>query len=490
MKKTILLLLAAMACSWALAETSFDFSGSLPAGWTATVQPRGFDERGAQFSSSSELTSPEVTNVKKVTVECSCNSAEDNEFSLTVSVGETSFGVKQLAKANDQQLDFEVAEAATGVLKIVISKGSKKSVWIKTVTIDGTCDGETEEEDPLEGLDADYVYTEPTTIINDEETGSNQPYTFIQNNIKVVCTIGARYETYFSVNAGATLTFIATQPMKAIVVKGLIKKGFEAEASSGYIDYADADENEVEAEQVLAVTDIDSTILTLSCDKQMRCYQVNVYFTTTPEIDIDHSESGYSYEWEPTEPTTFNVTFDSLAYMDMSEMLGYASTDLMLFDRKNNYLLDLVVFASTIEAGTGRELETLLPVGTYPINDEYIDNTVQASPGGYDSFDFPTYFLTDVLYDENGYPHQYEPYYIVSGTLEVVAVEGGGEFVVHATSYNGTTVNATYMFAEGEPIDDAVTNTSTDRKVTKELREGRIVILRNGVAYGADGMRL
>lgn len=495
MKKTIILLLALVASiSFAKAEASFDFTSSLPKGWTATVAPYGFTERGAQFTSSSELTLANVSNVKEVTIACYTNSEKDNDNSITVYIGEVSFGTKQLARATDLTLTFSAAEVVSGDLKIVITKVNKKSVYIKTITIDGTYDaGDIEEEDPLEGLNTDYEYAEPTIIANTENTGSNQAYTFIQNNIKVTCTKGARYETYFSVNAGASLTFTATQPIKAIVVNGYVKKEFEAEASSGEIQYVDASEDEVTAEQVLAVTEVNSNILTITCEKQMQCKSVAIYFTSTPEIHIDDEDDyDYSFEWEPEEQVTMDVTFDSLAYVDETEFLEYPCTDIKLFDRQNNYMLNLIVFVSTL----GDESETtILPVGTYPINYVYLEgddyaNTVQASVGGYDDYDFPSYFLTDVTYDEYGYPYEYVPYYLVSGTLEVIAVEGGGQFDVHATTYNGSTINGTYFFGEGEPnIEDAVDHVTFDAKATKVLRNGQLLIERNGECYSVDGKR-
>lgn len=181
MKKTIILLLALVASiSFAKAEASFDFTSSLPKGWTATVAPYGFTERGAQFTSSSELTLANVSNVKEVTIACYTNSEKDNDNSITVYIGEVSFGTKQLARATDLTLTFSAAETVSGDLKIVITKVNKKSVYIKTITIDGTYDaGDIEEEDPLEGLNTDYEYAEPTIIANTENTGSNQAYTFI-----------------------------------------------------------------------------------------------------------------------------------------------------------------------------------------------------------------------------------------------------------------------------------------------------------------------
>lgn len=495
MKKSILLLLALVASiCFAMAEASFDFTTSIPKGWTTTVAPYGYSERGAQFTSSSELTLADVQDVQEVTVACYTNSEKDNDNSITVYVGEVSFGTKQLARATDLTLTFNSAEAVSGDLKIVITKVNKKSVYIKIVTIDGTYDDSgIEDEDPLVGLDAEYVYDEPTIITNTEATGSNQAYTFIQNNIKVNCSKGARYETYFSVNAGASLTFVATQSIKAIVVNGYVKKEFEAEASSGEIQYVDASEDEVTAEQVLAVTEVNNNILTLTCEKQMQCKSVSIYFTSTPEIHIDEGDDyDYSFEWEPEEQVTMKVTFDSIAYIDETEFLEYPCTDIKLFDRKNNYMLNLIAFVSTLEDVAET---TILPVGTYPINYTYLDsedyeNTVQASVGGYEDYDFPSYFLTDVKYDENGYPYEYVPYYLVSGTLEVLAVEGGAQFEVHATTYNGSTINGTYIFAEGEPnIEDAIDYVAIGGKATKVLRDGQLLIERNGECYSVDGLR-
>ncbi len=477
---------------FAKAEASFDFTSSLPNGWTATAAPYGFSDRGAQFTSSAELTLANVSDVKEVTIACYTNSENDDDNSMSVHVGEVSFGTKQLARTTDLTLTFTSAEAVSGDLKIVITKVKKKSVYIKTVTIDGTYDdGGVEEEDPLEGLDANYEYTEPTIVTNTEATGSNQAYSFIQNNIKVNCTKGARYETYFSVNAGASLTFIATQPIKAIVVNGYVKKEFEAKASSGEIQYVDASESEVSAEQVLAVTEVNNNILTLTCEKQLQCRSVAIYFTSVPEIHIDEGEDeyDYSFEWEPEEPVTMNLTFDSLAYIDETEFLEYPCTDLKLFDRKNNYMLNLVVFVSTLE---DESETTILPPGTYPINYTYLEsddyvNTVQASVGGYEDYDFPSYFLTDVIYDESGYPCEYVPYYFVSGTFEVKAVEGGARFEVHATTYNGSAINGQCSFVNGKPVEDAVDNVMIVNEATKVLRNGHLLIRRNGMIYGVGG---
>ena len=336
-----------------------------------------------------------------------------------------------------------------------------------------------------EVLNPDYTYAEPTIVTNSEEIGSNLAnYSFICNNVQVNCTKGARYADYFGVNAGEQITFTTTQPMKAIVVNGFVKKYFEATASAGEIAYVDAEEDAVTSEQVLAVTDINSTTLTISCVKQLRCYSVAVYFNENPEIDIEggEEEDDYSFEWEPTEVTTINVSFDSLEVTDMTENLGYACTSLYLMSEE--YEMELSVFASTVE-------ETILPVGTYTINDSYEENTVMSSPGGYEEYDFPSYLITDFEQDAASGTWYYNTvYYLVSGTLEVVQVEGGGQLTIHATSHFGSTINAEYFFGEGEPNIDAVEHTSIATQAAKHLHGGQLYIERNGQLYDIVGRKL
>ena len=486
MKKTLFTLFTLITCIALLpAEEVFDFTYSLPAGWSATVAPSRFeggdDGRGAQFAASSELTLPKSMGIKEVTVFCSTNSSEDNENSIAVMVGEQSFGLKQLPKANGQTLTFTYSEAVDGDLNIINTKTQKKSVWIKTVTIDGTFDKSIlPKEDPYEGLMDDYVYAEPDTVVSREALGSKIPYTFVYHNIKVIATQGTKTEYYFGANANSKLTFVTTRKMKAIVVDGLVNKNFSASSTSGKIAYKSSSAIDIEEEQVLAVTDIDSTILTLYCDAQLRCNEVRVYFEANPEIEINQDgPDEYSYEWEPAEATTLAITFDNLEANDMTESLGYACTNLSLSNE--NYELLLSVFVSTVDA------PTILPVGTYPINDSYALNTVMASPGGYEDFDFPSYLITDFEYDQTSGSMFYSTiYYLAGGMLDVNAIEGGVLLVLNATTHFGSTINAVYSQSNS----NAVENITTGTRVTKFIRDGKFLLRRGEATYSVIGIKL
>lgn len=492
MKKMYTFVLAmAASMSVAFGTTTFDFSSAIAEGWTVNPTPQGFEtsnlSRGMQMAATTTVTLPNVQNVASVIIEGSTNI--DN-YTMEVKIGTTSFGTNTLSKGNNQTWTYTGA-ATSGDLTIIVTKATNKSVWIKTITIDGNAVVPTDTtgtDTPQQTeLDTAYVYSEPTVVTNSDSVGSNIAYSFISNNVKVTASKGARTGTYFSANADNTMTFTTTRPMKGLVVNGYVKKGFEAEASAGTIVYESSDEEDVTAEEVLAVTDIDSTKVTISCVKQMRCYSVSIYFDENPDVDIEpggEEEGGYTYEWEPTEAKQLTITFDTLEYQDLSENLGYACSSLYLMN--DEYEMELTVFVT----GTGDE--TLIAPGTYAIDSTYAEGTVMASPGGDDYYDYPSYLITDFEYDsEYGQWVYNTTYYLVSGTLEVLAVEGGVQMNIHATSYFGTTVNATYMHAEGEPSDqDALDNTTALPKTTKTISNGMMLIRRNGKTYTVIGNAL
>lgn len=483
MKKNLFILLSLVASiCLATAEESFDFTYSLPAGWSATVAPYGFEGgdtgRGAQFSSSSELTLPRAIDVKQVTIVCSTNSEKDNDNSIEVTVGSQSFGTKQLPKANDQTIQFAYSEAVNGDLKIIITKTKKKSVWIKTVTIDGTFDKSIlPKEDPYEGLETEYAYTEPTKVVSTDTLGSKIPYSFIHNNVKVIASKGTKTQHYFGANANSMLTFATTRKMKALVVDGQVNKAFTATASSGKIAYKSSDAIDLEEEQVLAVTDIDSTILSLYCDAQLRCNEVRIYFDANPEIDINPGEDEqFSYDYEPEEIKTMNLTYETFRAIDMRENLGYDCLSLIFSNAESE--LVLAVFTSPVEG------DSIPSAGTYPINDSYQPNTVQASPGGDEYMDYPSYLTTDYEIGLDGKEY-YNPYYLVSGTLEVVLSNGSANITLHATSYYGSTINATFVRSA-----NAVEDIATQTDAIKTLRDGQLLLRRGEATYTILGTEL
>lgn len=501
MKQFFTLFLMALCSFAAFAdEVVYDFSTSVPQPWTCDVQPFGYETsgsmRGTQFNKATpevNLTLAGVKGVSKVVVTCSANIADLN--TIGVSVADKAWGTETLTKETNVEKTFSGA-AADGNLDIRFTIADK-SVYVSKIVV--TCDeagtGEGGEVNPGGGedvddeLDPDYEYAEPTVIWPTDEVGSNAPYSFVQNNIKVSTTIGAQAYEYFGCNAGQQITFTAAQPIKAIAITGYVKQGFEASCDHGDIMYVDASEDAVEDTPVLAILDVDSKSVTISCVKQLRCYVVQVYFEENPNIEgggeggDEDDELDYSYE--PTEKTSLDISFESVQYEDYS-ILGYPYVDMYFISEE--YEMELTAFADAVPM-------TMIPVGTYEISDTYEEGTIEASPGGDYNYDYPSYIAADFDYDEEyGYWGYGAAYYLMSGTVTVAEAPEGVKVTVDAKSYNGSTIKATFVGCPDgdEDLVDGINTVIAPAysRDGKHFNNGRITIRKNGRTYTTAGLRL
>lgn len=483
-----LVVLMAMGTDAMAKDFTYDFMSSIPNGWTASTAPLAFEtansSRGSQFTSSSTLTLKGAKNVTKIVVTCSSNIADKN--SIALKVGGKAFG-EAVTLAKETNVVKTFTGSASGDITLDITRVDK-SVYISKIVVTadeiGTSTGG---DTPGTGeggntdLDPNYTYAEPTVITPTGAVGSNAAYSFVQNNIRVDVTTGGQYEDYFGCNAGNKITFTATKNIKAVVVNGYIKKDFEATTSSGEILYADASEDYVESDPVLAVLDVDSKTVTIECAKQMRCYSVEFYFEENPDVDLETGDDEeYNFDYEPDAATTLNITFTDMEADDYSDFFGFYYTDLYFMN--DDYEMEVAAFAPFNE-------ETVLAPGTYEINDSYEDGTVQASPGGDDMYDYPTYIATGFVYDEEYDEWTYtKSYYIVSGTLTVSKVEDGTKFEINGKTAKGSTVNASYLLPGTVAISNAKHET-TSSTPSKRLLNGRVVIVKKDKVYDAAGRR-
>ena len=248
MRHLSLFLLAVVSSLSLSAATTYDFSSSIPLGWVSDPDPKGYETsgeaRGTQYEKSATLTLSGVSDVTSVTIVASCNYDKDpNSYTLAVTVGNKQFGSYTLQKVTNETYTFS-GEAADGDLVVTITKnGTKKSLWIKSITVEGNVP---EPENPADRLDPEYIYDEPTVIEPKDELGKMALDTII-NNVLLTCPFGAYYTTDIRVMAGNTITFTATQPIKAIRIDGGVKKAFEAEASAGFLTYRVDYENDIES---------------------------------------------------------------------------------------------------------------------------------------------------------------------------------------------------------------------------------------------------
>lgn len=285
MKHLILSLIVLLGSLSAVAATTYDFSTSIPKGWTASVAPQGYDTRGTQFTQNATLTLSGVSDVTEVTIVASCNyDKAPNTYTLSVAVGSKSFGSYTLEKVTNETFTFSGA-AASGDLVVTITRNGKKSLWVKSITVEGTVPAQ---QDPADRLDKDYIYpADPVMILPKDSLGKMEIDTVI-NNILLSCASGAFYKTDIRVMASSAITFTATKPIKAIRIDGGNRKAFSATASAGTLTYAVDYEADIEnAEPVLLIKDINESSVKLTCDKQLQMQKIYIYFDANPDVEID-----------------------------------------------------------------------------------------------------------------------------------------------------------------------------------------------------------
>ena len=287
--KRISLYVVALLCSLsAVGATTFDFSSSIPAGWTASVAPKGYEaERGTQFLGSNTLTLSGVSNVTEVTIVASSNTPTTSSYKLSVAVSGTALGsTVEVPKTTNTPYTFS-GGPADGDLVVSIECTGQKSLWIKSITVEGNVP---EPENPADRLDKDYVYNEPEMILPVEELGK-MAFDTVINNILLTCAQGAFYKTDIRVMANAALTLTATKPIKAIRVDGGVRKSFSAETNAGELSYYSSDEGDIEgAAPVLLIKNIDSATVTRTCFAQRRMEKLYVYFEANPDVEIEMDE--------------------------------------------------------------------------------------------------------------------------------------------------------------------------------------------------------
>ena len=186
---------------------------------------------------------------------------------------------------------------------------------------------------------------------------------------------------------------------------------------------------------------------------------IQLYFIDAEE---EGGQSDLNYDYEPTTVSTFDVTIASVSVKDL--VADYGVIIFELEDADGAYFAYLELISSTSEPATG----------TYPINFTEQDGTFYASPGGDDQYDYGCYF--GVMEGE-----YYNPYYMVSGSVEIA--EDG--MTVNATSYNGSTIKLTYKAPE-----EAIDNTEVKASAVKFLQNDQLIIEKNGVRYNVNGQQI
>ena len=259
--------------------------------------------------------------------------------------------------------------------------------------------------------------------------------------------------TYFAVLAGANMTISAEQAIKGIAINGWIRKNFSASANYGTINYLDASLEDTEGEPVLTISDIDNTSVTITCENQIRCFSLEVYFTQNPE---DVQEGGDVVDTE----RFVAVTAEALDY---SENESYSS------EGSYSYWL------------------SLSPAEVYP--QVWLDmySAVKGDLSGeYSLYNFNVgdYTYVQLSADESDYEYAYDQEFTISKTDNGYHVEGyiiADNDIQYEFVYDGPIALST------DAIEQTVHASSSNRKY---IKDSMLLIEKNGKTYTLLGTEM
>ena len=472
--KKIFTLFAAIGLTMSLsAATIFNFSDSVDPqtvdGFTVTLSkgagstPPAVYDNGVRLYASNTIT---VAGEGITKIELTFAKQGKKDYAGLTASADTLKSGGESTSVDDLKTDVWTGSANS----VVFTLGTSGQRLIKRVIINRADDEDfptdstdTDEPETPTELDTTYVYAEPTVVGVPATTVQGAPYSFIQNNIKVDCSKGAIAETYFSCYAANTISFTATKNIKGLVVKGYVKKDFEATVDKGEIVYATTDDPDgLAADPVMVVKNIDAQNVTISCVKQLRLYTVKFYFEANPEDSVSGGVSG--------EGEVFFETYNAADVVYESEM---SEEDAGLF----NY--SVYLYNDTVD---------------YPYIALDLWTTVKDSLEG-------VYTLDDGNLGEYTYLQYGEAYEDYSDATEgsVVVLKQGNQWTINGyiTCRNKNTYNFTYT-GEIEIVldtdyyedDEAIENTEAQTKANKQLRNCQLIIVFGDRTYTVTGQRI
>ena len=307
------------------------------------------------------------------------------------------------------------------------------------------------EEDPV-------IISSPDTVIN------KTAYSFTEEDVTITVSYGSAYpadhdwnnidETYFAVLVGGNMTISADRAIQGIAINGWVKKNFSASCDHGTIEYLSDDAEDTTGEPVLTISDIENPSVTISCDNQLRCFSVEVYFTENPEKPQGETED------------TIRLTMTSAYALDYSEDTTYSSEGaysywLALSPDEGYPQIWLDMYAA--EKG---DLS-----GEYSLYDYNVGDYTYIQLGA-DEWEYEYAYDQEFTITKNGANYHIEGYIIADNDMQY-------EFV-----FDGPVILQSAKEQSLDPIrDDAA-------RSTKILRNGQLLILRGDKTYTPTGQEV
>lgn len=188
---------------------------------------------------------------------------------------------------------------------------------------------------------------------------------------------------------------------------------------------------------------------------------------------------------------TYNVTFNNQFYGMEEDIIETSNTEYALQYDEEEELTLLYIDVMDEEGESGVEFAlffaglpadaTSVPAGVYTIDGSGKAGTVVAE---YSMVATYSWYDGDAL-NEPGYYYDVQ-FYLVGGTVTVSEKDGISVVAIEGVDYVGSSINLTYT---GELSKTDVKNAKADTKVEKSLRNGQLIIERNGVRYNVAGIK-
>ena len=475
MKKFLLVIASALLTLSAWAQTEFTFTSAddviqekdgiivmldKGAGSTAPAFKESWDGvtpsdmrlyTGNTITINSEDANIDLTRIQMVFAKT--NASNKAYAGLSYSTGQLASG-GDATTATDWKTDTWTG-ATKQVVFTVTGQGQRQ---IKKILIgDGeiTIDVPEEQKLPTEDdLDWNYYYFEPETVHVQDTQFYHKEYAFIDGNILVHCSQGSILRAtkdeaaYFGCMAGEDLTFTATDIIKGISIKGNVRKDFSATSSQGVISYLSDPDMEQAGDPVLVIREVNDMSVTIHCEKNLSCYEVKVYFESNPD------PVGNAIEGE-----TFFLDYDTA-------QLDFDADE----SEKNKSVYSLYLWDKTNE-----NIYLTLDINT-PVKDA-ITGTYSTEEGNMTTESFFQYGE-----DYSDYSYATEGQMVISEENGVYSISG------YITCENLNTYNFTYSgrLTGNEEMGIADVQRS-DVHCKKVLRDGRIIIIREGAIFDTLG---
>ena len=192
---------------------------------------------------------------------------------------------------------------------------------------------------------------------------------------------------------------------------------------------------------------------------------------------------GERIPWDEEEEE-LDYTFKSTSYVAATDWRpkGYRIIELFMVDADETIAAD---FYFIVDANVAADPDIVIPEGVYPINASWQSGTTLACSGILPDGPAPSYVC---FVDENGYLDPEGLYCLVDGTVTVENIEGKMKLEVDAINSYDIPVKIHYI---GE-VDTAVEDVEVEQEVgaTKMIKDGQLLIIRNGNTYNVTGALL